>query len=388
MIRQVLNKIVRLISTSSTGPHQSLITIQSNSNVVKGRVLFSFFIIDPFKTDEKFAQHSNIWECAQMIKILSEMGYTVDVIDFRTHPMNFNHDYDVIVDIDINLQLYAPLFENAIKIMHITTGYGRFLNTQELKRVEALEKRRGMRYSPKRLVHYLELFDRSLEVADKCSLIGNLVTKNTFPEHLHDKIVPVTVSASSLNFIKSSDQYLPEEREFIWFFGLGAVTKGLDLLLEIFPKNPQYTLNIVGNLDAEPDFMKIYKNELTNYSNIKYHGAMSPLSDEFVSIVKRCFCFLAPTCSEGLSPAVATMMQIGLYPVISRNSGADLPNNTGIFLKEISIEEIDAKIKEVYNKNDNELVNEINEIQQIALKKYSREQYSTEIKDFFADALK
>ncbi|MGB2691163.1 MAG: glycosyltransferase, partial [Thermodesulfobacteriota bacterium] len=208
-----------------------------------------------------------------------------------------------------------------------------------------------------------------------------------FPDSLQKKITPITVSASKLNSIKSSEQYVPEEREFLWFFGMGAVTKGLDLLLEIFPNHPEYTLNIIGYLDAEPDFMKIYNKELTQYKNIRYHGSMSPLSKEFESIVRRCFCFIAPTCSEGLSPAVATLMQVGLYPIISKTSGADLPQKAGIFLNEISIEEIDAKIKEVYNKKDNELVDEIKNVQSLAIKRYSREQFSKEINSFFAQVL-
>jgi len=365
----------------------NILTIPSHHEVIKGRILFSFLLVNPFDSSESYDQHSNKWECAETIRILSEMGYVIDVMNFNTHPVTFDNDYDVIIDIDINLQLYAPLFENALKIMYITTGYGRYLNNAEIKRVNELEKRRGMRYSPKRLVHYLELFDRSLEIADKCSLIGNSVTKSTFPDEFQKKITPITVSASKLNYIKSQEDYVPNEREFLWFFGLGAVTKGLDLLLEIFPNYPDYTLNIIGHLDVEQDFMKIYKKELSQYENIRYHGSMSPLSKEFESIVKRCFCFIAPTCSEGLSPAVATLMQVGLYPIITKNSGADLPPNAGIMLEDISIKEIDAKIKEVYNKKDNELLEEIQKVQSLALKRYSREQFSKEIKSFFDNVL-
>lgn len=392
MINNILGKLKYFInrrrkSSAWVINSRDILTIKPKSVKTKGRILYSYLLIDPLNIDDSYNWHSNKWECAEMIKILSGMGYVVDVMDFRSHPMSFEYDYDVIIDIDINLQLYAPLFENALNIMHITTGYGRFLNDAEIKRVSELEKRRGLGYSPKRLCHYLELFDRSLEIADKCSLIGNSVTKSTFPEIFQDKIVPITVSASKLNYIKSPEEYVPGEREFIWFFGLGAVTKGLDLLLEIFVQNPDLTLNIIGDLEQEPDFIKIYEKELTQYPNIKYHGSMSPLSKKFESIVRKCFCFLAPTCSEGLSPAVATMMQVGLYPIITRQSGAVLPENAGKFIEMISHGEIDAKIKEVYNKKDEELVNEIKQTQSLALKCYSREQFSKEIKDFFINTL-
>lgn len=386
MIRKLLKKLLNSRTTNSNNSND-ILTIEPNTTKRKGRILFSFIQVNPLDINDSYDWHSNKWECAEMIRILSKRGYIIDVIDFQNHPLTVANDYDVIIDIDINLQFYASLFERAIKIMHITTGYGRYLNAAELNRVKELEKRRGLRYSPKRLVHYLELFDRSLEIADHCSLIGNSVTKSTFPESLQTKIIPITVSASKLNSIKSPEQYIPEEREFLWFFGLGAVTKGLDLLLEIFPNHPEYTLNIIGYLDAEPDFMKIYNKELTQYKNIRYHGSMSPLSKEFESITRRCFCFIAPTCSEGLSPAVATLMQVGLYPIISKNSGADLPQKAGIFLNEISIEEIDAKIIEVYNKKDNELVDEIKSVQSLAIKLYSREQFSKEISCFFDQVL-
>jgi len=392
MINNILGKLRYFINRrrkGSTGviDSRNILTIKPKSIKTKGRILYSYLLIDPLNIDDSYNWHSNKWECAEMIKILSDMGYIVDVMDFRSHPISFEYDYDVIIDIDINLQFYAPLFENALNIMHITTGYGRFLNDAEIKRVSELEKRRGLGYSPKRLCHYLELFDRSLEIADKCSLIGNSVTKSTFPDELQKKIVPITVSASKLNYIKSPEEYVPQEREFIWFFGFGAVAKGLDLLLEIFVQNPDLTLNIIGYLEQEPDFIKIYEKELTQYPNIKYHGSMSPLSKKFESIVRKCFCFLAPTCSEGLSPAVATMMQVGLYPIITRQSGAVLPENAGKFIEMISHSEIDAKIKEVYNKKDEELVNEIKQTQSLSLKCYSREQFSKEIKDFFINTL-
>lgn len=391
MIKKVLNRLKNIYLVAKNGSltqkTEDLITVEPKNLPVKGRALFSFLLVDPNEEDQDFSWHSNKWECAQMIRILSDMGYIVDVIDFKTHPYSFEYEYDLIVDIDINLQFYGPLFKNAIKIMHITTGYGRYLNNAEITRVNELERRRGVRYAPKRLVHYLELFDRSLEIADHCSLIGNEVTKSTFPDTIQGKITPITVSASSLNYLKSPDEYVPEEREFLWFFGFGAVTKGLDLLLEIFPNHPEYTLNIIGHLDAELDFMQIYEKELSEYENIIYHGPLSPLSEEFESITKRCFSFIAPTCSEGLSPAVTTLMQLGLYPIITRNSGADLPPNAGVFLDQITIDEIDAKIKEVYNKKDNELVDEIKSIQALAADRYSREQFTKEIKSFFESVL-
>ena len=55
----------------------------------------------------------------------------------------------------------------------------------------------------------------------------------------HDKItlLPVTYSKTiikNFSIIKGND--------FLWFYGYGAVHKGLDILLDVFSKNQNYNL--------------------------------------------------------------------------------------------------------------------------------------------------
>lgn len=369
------------------GSEGDYITVKPANGAVRGSVLFSFLKLDPFKEINLHRWHSNEWECVEMIRLLADMGYELDVIDFRNWKFQPKKNYDVLLDIDINLQLYASLFENCVKIMHLTGSYPRYNNNAELVRVEDLEKRRKCVYSPKRLVHYLELFDRSLRYCDVCTLIGNSQTLCTFPREVQYKIHPVTVTATEPKYLKHSGEYVPVEREFIWFFGLGAVHKGLDLVLEVFADNPGFKLNVVGYLNLEPDFFKIYTRELTQLPNIEYHGPLNPAGADFKEIVRRCFCFLGPSCSEGTSPAVATMLQVGLYPIISRDTGIDLPEGCGVYLRELSHREIFEKIIEVYNKSADELAMEIEQMQSIALRRYSRKQFSQEMRSFFSSLL-
>src|SRR3989344_1501267 len=88
-------------------------------------------------------------------------------------------------------------------------------------------------------------------------------------------------------------------------------------------------LNIVGLIDQEPDFLKIYRRELLETPNIHWHGYLNPGSEQFNALVKRCFAFIAPTATESISTAVATLLQVGLYPLLSADTGVDLPIGAG-----------------------------------------------------------
>ncbi len=234
---------------------------------------------------------------------------------------------------------------------------------------------------------FLILIKKLLRFSDACSLIGNSYVLKTFPEIFRDKINTVTVSASKLNYIKSAENYVPVGREFLWFFGSGAVHKGLDLVLEVFAKNKDLTLNIVGGIDKERDFCKGFENELTMLPNIKYHGFLPPSSQKFSDIVRKIFCFIAPSCSEGISPSVASCLQLGLFPIISKFTGVDLPCGCGIYLNELSVNELEKTILDVYKMSSEKLKYQIELCQKDALHRFSRERFTQDMTNFINKAL-
>ncbi|KKP24473.1 MAG: Glycosyl transferase group 1 [candidate division TM6 bacterium GW2011_GWF2_28_16] len=356
----------------------------------KGSVLLSYLSKSLEIMDEKniyFNDHSNKWECRQIAKIFTDFGYTVEAINFDDFKFIPQKKYDVVFDIHYNLQRFMPFLDkNTIKILHITGSYPRFSVNAELERVDDLELRRHFFISPKRIVD-VELFDRSLKFADYCSLIGNDITLNTFPTNYINKITKIPVSSSRLNFIKNKQKFVPEKREFLWFFGGGAVHKGLDRVLDVFSKNHDLILNIVGGIINEADFCMLYSKELFDSPNIRYHGFLHPSDEKFIDIISNCFCFIAPSCSEGISPSVTTLMQIGLYPIVSKNTGVDLPLNCGYFLEDSSVEEIEKVVYEVYNLSNQKLEDEIFKIQEFALREYSRKNFTFNITNFLEKIL-
>jgi hypothetical protein len=122
----------------------------------------------------------------------------------------------------------APGLPDAVKLLHITGSYPRFQNKAETRRAKEFEERTGIRYQPKRLATEEDIFDKSMAMADHCSLLGNDHTLRTFPEEYRSKLTLVTVSTSKES-VKPVGDLITTKREFMWFFSGGAVIKGWTL---------------------------------------------------------------------------------------------------------------------------------------------------------------
>jgi hypothetical protein len=330
----------------------------------------------------KLLTHSNLWECREIARLLTTMGYDVDAINWNDITFNPRKPYDLIIDIDANLQRIAPLMpEKSVRILHLTGSYGPYQNRAELAQVAAFEERTGKLYSPRRLLRWVDLTERSLRLAHHCSLIGNDTTFNTYPGEYRDKITLVPVSASALHRVRMPGDLCPEKREFLWFFGHGAVHKGLDLVLEVFRNHPELKLHVVGYVEAERDFMAAYKNHLSQ-PNIRFHGPLAPGEPRFADVLKDVFCFIAPSCSEGISPATVTCLQLGIFPVISRQTGVTLPPDCGIVLDGLNPIAIEKAIQSALSLDASQIIQQTRACQVMALQQYSRQAFSKAYSDF------
>jgi hypothetical protein len=92
-------------------------------------------------------------------------------------------------------------------------------------------------------------------------------------------------------------------------------------------------------------------------------------------ILDRCFCLVVPSAAEGMSTSVLTCLQIGLYPIVSRENGVTLPPGHGIVLDDCEPESIRDAISRVYTMSSDTLRVQIETIQNEALLLYCRENY-------------
>ena len=75
------------------------------------------------------------------------------------------------------------------------------------------------------------------------------------------------------------------------------------------------------------------------------------------------------------------MMQAGLYPLVSRETGVDLPEGAGMYFAELSPEEVERLVRAALALPAEKVREEIHATQEFALKAYSRETFAQKMDD-------
>ncbi len=291
--------------------------------------------------------HAILWEDRELARSLWRSGFNVRAVHWSDTAFRPERTYSAVVDLGGNLARLGPeLPEGCAKLLYCIFSDPHHNNAAERERVRALEARRGVTCKPRRQIARPDEFRRSLELCDAALVNGNEHTLATFPAEFRHKMRLTTTPGSFIGANrKPLGALVPEQREFLWYFGRGAIHKGLDLVLEVFARHPELVLNVVGgDLAREEDFAKAYRRELTSCKNIRVHGRLLPHSRAFAEVASRCFAFVAPSCAEAASPAVVTCLKVGMYPILSRACGITLPRGAGRYLDTCSIDEIEEAV--------------------------------------------
>lgn len=362
-----------------------LVTVKPNFLTrKKGRALVSY-LKDPSKsvhTQDILPGHTNRWESREIVRTMVSLGYITDVINWDDTSFMPTKKYNVIIDIaDLFNRWQDFLSEDTIKILHLTGSYPVYQNKAEQKVAKEFEHRTKIAYTLKRQIDNTGGHVEALKLASSATLLGNAHTLQTYPTELQSKITLLPVTASYLQF-KKQGSYVPNKKHFLWYFGSGAIHKGLDKVVEVFLKRKDVVLHIIGNIDDDHSFWKAYRSKIAHSKNIFYHGFLQPDDSRFKHIIEDIFCFIAPSCSESMSTAVATCLCLGLYPILSRDTGITLPDNYGIYLKSVTIPQIDAAVNSIVRYTSDRISNEIEIIQKDAIHKYSRKEFSKNIRNF------
>ena len=331
--------------------------------------------------DRRLLGHTNAWECRAIGDRLARRGFALDAIDWSDDKFNPSREYALIFDLHRNLERLAPWAQT--RWLHITGSHPRFAYDAELSRLAALQDRRGIRLAPRRAFDSedTERFERSLELADRITIIGDDVTRSTFSGSSILKSEQVFVTASPVPSRQRDDDF--RERTFLWFAGSGAVHKGFDLVLECFARNPELTLHCVGPYEQELDFVAAFGRELYQTSNIVSHGWMLPSDPAFQRIAQQAASFVMPSCSEGMSPAAATCMHFGLVPIVTSRCGLELPAGIGWVLDD-PVTDLDAAVLGVAHRSRESLALQIGQVKALAAKRHSREAFEIRINELVA----
>ncbi|MEN6565060.1 MAG: glycosyltransferase [Veillonellales bacterium] len=277
--------------------------------------------------------HQNLWQVSALAGIIGEWGYNVDVIDWVAARIDFTKEYDLVVDISPhNRQIYeSRLRPDCRELLYATGSSPQWQYRQEELRLAALFERCGVKLKPQTNQEYQYPHPNDF---DHLLLMGNQHTLGTF-ENVEKTKVSLLKNNGCI-VVPDLDFSLKSSRNFLFLASQPQVLKGLDLLLEVFPCNPQTTLYVCSLFEREPDFCTLYRQELFHCHNIKPIGFLDTSGPIFREIVRHCSYMILPSCSEGISGSALTAMSFGLVPLLSKECGIN--EDEGQILENCSID--------------------------------------------------
>lgn len=363
--------------------YPSVISIKTKKKYA-GDVLVSYIIPDClFKKVHNISKtHSNEWECLQIANIFLNLGYNVDIINWTNNKFLPKKNYSFFIDIHSNMERLAPILnKDCIKIFHITGAHWQFQNSAEHLRLLKLQKRRGITLISRRMVTP----NLAIEYCDYATILGNEFTVNTYA-YAKKPIYKIPLSTAVLFEFNENKNFGKFRRNFLWLGSLGLVHKGLDLVLEVFNKLPEYKLYICGKISEEKDFEEVFYKELYNTPNIETLGWVDISTQKFLDITNNCVGLIYPSCSEGQAGSVVTCLHAGLIPIISYESGVDI-DNFGIILKQCTIKEIKSSIEKLSNFSSEQLKKMSKEAWEYARANHTRVRFAEKYKNFVVNIL-
>ncbi len=278
---------------------------------------------------------SNFGIAQQIPRVLNELGYVVDIIQYDCKGWKLPKKYDLFLGHGgINFEEIIDKLPTETVIIYFSTGiYWKEWNIREARRICDLALRRGYILPPDRPIRYSE--EKANRAADGIICLGNQAAVDTYRDFplvigINNATYPVTSSG-----LKAKD-YETGRKHFLFFSGGGNVHKGLDLLLEAFTGTHLH-LHICQSIDA--DFKEVYMHELMECSNIHVYGYVPMRSSRFESLANLCNWAISATCAEGQPGAIIECMGYGLIPILPESANMNL-EDFGIPLKVCTLEDI------------------------------------------------
>ncbi|MBC2716519.1 MAG: glycosyltransferase family 4 protein [Desulfobacteraceae bacterium] len=302
------------------------------------------YLEEPFKNKNLPLTHSNFREVLYIVKLISEFGYNIDLINYLDQGGVNYEKYQLLFGFGFPLENSFKQKINIDKrIFYATGAHSTQRNAAEIYRILALKKRKGTLLYPQRIKKYPDNLSASFSNVIFCT--GNNWTISTYRPFFDGSILSVPVSVYMFYpHQKLSRKWATAKKHFLWFGGKGLVHKGLDLCIEAFAKLPEYTLHICG--PKEDDFFSVYRRELFSLPNIIFHGYVDISSLDFKCIVETCGYVIFPSCSEGGGGSVLTCMGTGLIPIVTVEASINV-NDFGFIIENTEILNIINLVKYV-----------------------------------------
>lgn len=350
-----------------------LLDVFRREGAYKKQILFEY-LAGPFMADPDnkalFRAHQNWGQNLQIARILDEMGYIIDVVDWSDFRFVPARRYDAFIGTGQNGIRIAGLLPSEVPKLGITVGMEASAGNRNLeKRYQALEHRRGFRLERR---DFASDFSRSLSAYSMVACFGNEYIAEGY-RPFNPRVMPFNNTGYD-EALDSVRDFNNARRAFLYLASARSVRRGLDLLLEIFSMHPDYELHICSPLKTEKDFCRCYERELFKTRNIHLHGWVEVTSSLFMDLLGACGAVIMPSCGEGQPGAVTLCMNAGLIPIVSRECGIDT-EDFGITLEDCSLAAIENTVVDFANRPPAWHEEHSRRTREVALRKFSPEAF-------------
>lgn len=373
MIRDLIFKLYNRVKTIMKRVKRYRVIYNANAadeSSYRKRALL-VYVVKPFLPEASrraFPSHQNERQCKHIAAILGEFGYIVDVVDVRNTRFRPSRDYDIVISNKANWGPTSAFRAGPMKIYLATTPNPRVHNANLKRRHDLLFARRQLRVMIRR--RYAEVMPYVTK-ADAIVGLGNDLIMSTWKEVFEGPIYGFNnYGYKETRFTIESKDFARARRNFLFFAGGSQILKGLDLLLEIFPRHPDLHLYVCSPFKNETDFCSCYHKTLYETPNVHPIGWIRVNSDKFYELVQRCAYVIHPSCSDASPGSVVQCMYSGLVPLVTRETGIDT-EDFGLTFIDDSLEEIERVVLEV-----SQLPEDWHRTHSIRTRKTAEEKYS------------
>jgi glycosyltransferase involved in cell wall biosynthesis len=345
------------------------------------------YLVKPFVTSPTkraaFFKHQNFQQNLDIAVVLDQLGFIVDVAQFSDPRFRVEYEYDLLIGMGRTCRRVASSLSDRATKVYIATGLeSGFNNRQEEKRIENVRVRRGCRVRPRRL-SYLD--PKELGQFDAIVCIGNEFAAATYRPHHHRIYCVNNYGYTEIRY--HSKDVSTARHNFLFLASSGQVHKGLDLLLEVFAKTPDYHLYVCSLFNEERDFVRCYQKELFETPNIHPVGWTDLLSAKMSQIFHRCAYVACPSCADVQPGSVIVAMYAGLIPVVSQECSIDV-DDVGVVLRSSDVKTIAATVSDLVEKTPEWVLQKSLRTRELAVSEYTQEAFRRRWRQILSEVLK
>lgn len=332
------------------------------------RVAISYVHYSMIQSLSSEINHPQLLEVNQIIKEFINRDYCIDLFNCKellALEKIKQTQYDVVFGLSDVFYELGKLNKNARKIIYVTENRPKFSYSQEKERIQYYFERKHKKLPIVRSGEYFkEEHFKELDI-EAAIVMGEIKYFNDLPY----KVLPLEPTGIiNEKFTPAPKDYKKSKKNFLWLGSLGAVHKGLDILIDVFSKRDDVVLHICGLRGYDKKYIKIPKRP-----NIIDYGVINIKTDLFLKLAETCSYIILPSCSEALSTSVLTGMLHSLVPVVIKDTGFNRLGDNAIFLEDYKVEYIDKVITNLSMVTEDEIL-----VKETQTFEYARNEFTIE----------